>query len=152
MTFRPVGEFLDLSAFKIPQQQELTERITLNLSYYAANYLAIYSAFLLYLCIHYPSLLFAVIAIVCAGVYLFNMRQSPIIIAGKVFTKEEVRLIYAATAVMLVVYVGGYPVLYVTAVAALIALAHAALRQRTLKARGATAFTSAATNIKNSTK
>jgi len=133
--FRPVGDFLDLSSFKVPSGGDLQDRLSVNLNYYLGNYLLIAALFILFLCVQSPSLLFAVLAIGAAGIYLFSLRKDAIIVGGKVFNNEEIRLIYIATAALLFVYVGGYPVLYVTAVAALIALAHASLRQRSIKSR-----------------
>jgi len=76
------------------------------------------------------------------------MRRSAIIIGPKVFSETEVKLIFTVITVLLFIYVGGYPVLYITAVGSLIALAHAALRQRSVKSKGTTAVQGVTNNIR----
>jgi len=139
--FRPVGEFLDVGAFKLPATSgDLMDRLSVNGGYYAFNYLFLYAVLLLFLSLQKPPLLFASVAIAAGGYYLFHMRTEPLVIGGTRLTEEQLRLIYLSISALLFLYAGGWPMLYVTAVTALLALIHAALRQRSLKSRGSTSM------------
>ena len=138
--FRPLSEFLDVSAFKLPTGDVLLERVQVNVGYYAFNYLLLYAVLLLFLSLQQPPLLFAAVAIAAAGYFVFAMRQEPLNVAGTRLTEAQTRLLFVSLSAAIFLYAGGWPMLYVTAVAALIALLHAALRQRSVKSRGSTSL------------
>jgi hypothetical protein len=132
-----LNEFLDLNNFKPPRDQnEAIERVQVNLAYYALNYALLYTLFLLFLSVRHPSFLFTSLALAATGYYLFRMRTDRVVLGSVVLTEDQVRLGYGVVSVLLFIYVGGWSMVYVTAVAALISLAHAALRQRSIKSRG----------------
>ena len=146
---RRVSEFLDLNTFKPPRDQsEAIERIQLNLAYYALNYVLLYTLFLLFLSIQQPSFLFTSLALAATGYYLFRMRTDRIVLGSVALTEDQVRAGYGVVSVLLFLYVGGWPMVYVTAVAALISLVHAAMRQRSIKSRGSVTLATARDSIK----
>ena len=131
-----VGEFLDPSSFSVPASSDVVERVLVNVQYYSFNYAAVWAALLLVLSVQQPALLFACVAIGCAGYFTFRMRTDPVVVAGTRLSEQQVRYAYAAVSAALFLYAGGWPMLYVSAVAALLALVHAALRQRSVRSRG----------------
>jgi len=149
MQFRPLNEFLDLNSFKPPRDQnEAIERVQVNLSYYALNYFLLYSLFLLFLSVREPSFLFTSLALAAAGYYLFRMRTDRIVLGSVALTEDQVRIGYGVVSVLLLFYVGGWLMVYVTAVTVLISLVHAALRQRSLKSRGSVTMAGVKDSIK----
>ena len=144
-----LNEFLDLNNFKPPRDQnEAIERVQVNLSYYALNYALLYSLFLLFLAVRHPSFLFTTLALAAAGYYLFRMRTGRVVLGSVALTEDQVRAGYAVVSVLLFIYVGGWTMVYVTALAALIAVVHAAMRQRSVKSRGSVAMA----NVRDSVK
>ena len=136
-----VGEFLDVSALKLPAtSSDLMERLSVNGGYYAFNYALLYALLLLFLSLQQPPLLFACVAIAAGGYYLFHMRRDAVVIGGTRLTEEQLRLLYLSISALLFLYAGGWPMLYVTALTALLSGLHAALRQRSLKSRGSTSL------------
>jgi len=149
LQFRPVNEFLDLNSFKPPRDQnEAMERIQVNLAYYALNYVLIYTLFLLFLSVRQPSFLFTSLALAATGYYLFRMRTGRVVLGSVVLSEDQVRAGYGVVSVLLFIYVGGWLMVYVTALAALVAVIHAALRQRSIKSRGSVTMA----NVKDSIK
>ena len=146
--FRPVGEFLDMKTFSVPTSDTLLERVQVNVSYYAFNYLLLYGLLLLFLSLQHPTLLFASVAIAAAGYFLFKMRTEPLVIGGTRLTEEQVRLLFLSISAALFLYAGGWPMLYVSALAALLSVLHAALRQRSVKARGSTSLAGVKDSLK----
>ena len=144
-----ISEFLDLNSFKPPRDQsEAVERVQVNLGYYALNYLLLYTLFLLFLSVRQPSFLFTSLALAALGYYLFRMRTDRVVLGSVVLTEDQVRAGYGIVSVLLFIYVGGWSMLYVTAVAALISLVHALLRQRSLKSRGSVTMAGVRDSIK----
>ena len=144
-----ISEFLDLNNFKPPRDQnEAIERIQVNLAYYALNYALLYTLFLLFLSVRHPSFLFTTLALGALGYYLFRMRTERVVLGSTVLTEDQVKLGFAVVSGLLFVYVGGWAMVYVTAVAALISLVHAALRQRSLKSRGSVTMAGVKDSIK----
>ena len=144
-----LSEFLDLNSFKPPRDQaEAVERVQVNVAYYALNYLLLYTLFLLFLSVRQPSFLFTSLALAAAGYYLFRLRTDRVVLGSAVLTEAQVRAAYGIVSVLLFVYVGGWSMVYVSAVAALISLVHAALRQRSLKSRGSVSMAGVRDSIK----
>jgi PRA1 family protein len=143
-----LGEFLDLSSFKLPAQDDLVDRMTVNLSYYALNYFLIYSLLLLGLSTQHPSFLFATVALSAAGYYLFRMRTDSIVIGGLLLTEDQIKLSFAVISALLFFYVAGWAMVYVTALAVLIAMVHAGLRQRSIRSRTSVSLVSARDSVK----
>ena len=120
-----------------------------NLAYYALNYALLYALFLLFLSVRHPSFLFTSLALAAAGYYLFRMRTGRVVLGSVVLTEDQVRAGYGVLSVLLFIYVGGWAMVYVTALAALIAIVHAAMRQRSVKSRGSVAMASVKDTVKN---
>jgi len=148
LQFRSVGEFLDLNAFTLPAGEDLVDRMTVNLCYYAMNYFTIYAALLLCLSTQHPSFLFATVALSAAGYYLFKMRTDSIVIGQTVLSEDQIKVGFALLSCLLFVYIGGWSIVYVTALAALISLVHALLRQRSVRSRGSVSLAAARDSIK----
>ena len=143
LSFRPLGDMLDVNAFKVPAAEDALARVQTNVSYYALNYAAVFGLGLLVLSLQHPTLLFASLSIAAGGWYLLQMRTSPVVLGGVRLSEDQVKLLYLAVSTLLFLYAGGWSILYTASVCALLVLLHAGLRQRSVKARGS-AFVQAA--------
>ena len=133
---RRLPEFLSVSSFSVPGQEELLERMSVNLLYYALNYLLLCAALLLVLAVQQPGLLFCFVALSACAYLLFSMRTEALSLAGAALTEPQLQLAFALLSLALLLYVGGSSMLWVSALAALLCLLHAGLRQRSVKSRG----------------
>ena len=147
-SFRPLGDMLDVNAFKVPAAEDAWPRVQVNVTYYWLNYLAVFGVGLLILSLQHPTLLFASLSIAATGWFLFQMRTQPVVVGGVRLSDDQLRLLYLAASTLLFLYAGGWAMLYTAALCALVVLLHAGMRQRSVKARGSAFVQSAKDSVR----
>jgi len=139
-TFRPLREFLDISAFKPPESLKvLDDRVRVNLSYYCANYAFIFAIMLLFVFYETPNLVIATIFLAAIGYYLFAVRNGNLSVGATQLNTTHLQTAYVAIFAFVLFYYGGRFLAYSLAFAALLTLIHAVLRNRSAKSQVSTA-------------
>lgn len=94
---RSWSEFLELNSFKIPASADYADRVSVNATYYQANYLGIVLVHCVIACFFRPLFLLGLTIIIGAAVYLFSVRKTPLTLSGaKVLSKKEVLICQSA--------------------------------------------------------
>lgn len=132
---RPWQEFADSSAFKLPNNDDISERVSTNLVHFQANYFAIFILLMLYAFIARPRFLLGSLITFGLGVYIFGVRTRPIVFQGRVVQRKEAILSYMIICLVTIIIFGGSTGLLSLCLSVLIILMHAMLRQRSLAAR-----------------
>jgi len=151
MKFRPLGEFFNVGAVKVPSGlPDVQDRVQQNVHYFQGNYAVIVLlnlCWLLSYALHDYSFIFFVLCAVGAGYYLFKLRNGvPLTIAGTTLTEQQVLIAYGAI-VAIWGFFGTYmgmPFIYNLASSGFVILTHAALLEPRLGERASNAASNVA--------
>lgn len=112
----------------------VAERISVNAVYYQANYLLIIGAAVLVTLTQSTRLALAAAVVTAGALALFVVRSDAVIINGRAVSERALMMAYAAVAVAALFYVDGGRIVTSLAAAAVLVLAHAVLRKRSVAA------------------
>ena len=131
------SEFFDFNNFSSPPSpsSEAVARINVNLTYYWWNYLIFIALAALYTTFNRPLFTLALAFTTCTALYLFSPRRPALLIAGRQFSRQEIFVCWCATSLIACIWSGGLHFAVSTLLALVVVLVHAALRQRTMKAK-----------------
>jgi len=135
---RPVSEFLETGRFSVPNTNQLEKRVRVNIIYYQANYFVIVLALLVLAMLLRPLMIVSLLISAAAGIYIFNIRARSFVFNGRVVTKNQTTVGFAAASTVLFFLCGGAMAILAISVGLLVSLVHCILRTESLKARGTT--------------
>ena len=110
------------------------------MSYYWWNYLAFFAIAAVYTAFNRYAFILAFAFTTCSAVYIFSPRRTALLLGGRQISRSEVFVAWAATSLVACTWSGGYHFLLSTLLLLVFVLAHAALRQRSMKARVVSVF------------
>lgn len=133
LKFRTWKVFADQTKFNKPDGKQYQSRLSSNLVYFAANYLAVVAVAALIICWLRPLFLLALALCGGSGYYLFFLRKTPIVIQTRVVTRQQTLAVFAVVSGCLFLLCGGFTSLIVLCIAVAAILVHASfrIRQRT---------------------
>jgi len=136
-TFRSLSEFFDVSSFSWPPSptSEFVARINVNLTYYVWNYIALVALAFIYTAFHRWYFVVCLVLVLCCGVYIFRVRRTALVVAGRQFSRQEVFVLYVVVSLIIGIWSGGVAFIVSTIIALCTILLHACVRQRSVKAR-----------------
>ena len=134
---RSWSEFFDFNNFSSPPSpaSEAVARINVNLTYYWWNYLVFLSLAAVYTIFNRYLFVLALAFTTCTAVYIFSPRRTALLVAGRQISRQEIFVGWCATSLIACIWSGGYHFLLSTLLVLSLVLTHAALRQRTMKAK-----------------
>eukprot|EP00696_Hemimastix_kukwesjijk_P012344 gnl/Hemi2/25465_TR8563_c0_g1_i2.p1 gnl/Hemi2/25465_TR8563_c0_g1~~gnl/Hemi2/25465_TR8563_c0_g1_i2.p1 ORF type:complete len:167 (-),score=31.50 gnl/Hemi2/25465_TR8563_c0_g1_i2:306-806(-) len=130
MSMRAWSEFFDTKCFKIPEASHYMARVTTNLEYFKANYLAVLGLLFLYASYYQPALL---VTVAIAAVLVYLSRTAPeeyFVIGGRRLSRRERYFASITIGLLLIVILTGWVLFWVLGLSALVALVHASARSR----------------------
>jgi len=120
---------------KVPKQPDLYDRVNTNLLYYQANYLAITVLTLIITCFFRPIFLIGLSVIIGSGVWLFRVNRSPIVVQGKVLSKQELAIGYLVASFIVCILFAGTASILALSISILMILLHSSFRKRSMKSK-----------------
>lgn len=129
---KPWSELVDRNSFSKPASvAEATGRVQKNLNYYRTNYFIFFLAMMALTFLTHPGALVWTGLLLCGWVYLFLLRPTPLVIAGREYSDREKLLGMAALSFVVVFFLTnvGATVLYGASLSAVVVAAHAAFRE-----------------------